>query len=508
MISKSDTKSQYALLFLSMLGLYFLTFAPGLVWQDSGMIQYRIWENDIKGDLGLALSHPLYYIVSIMFKFIPWLNYPLKVNLVSPVASAFAVANIFLLIKLLLKSSAAALIGALSLAMAHTFWRHATIPETYNLYTGLFVLELVLLYLFIDKGERKFIYGLFFVNGLSIATHMFGILPLAVYLLLLVYFLKERKINFKHILIIGLSWAIGSSPYLYLIVNQLVSTGDLAGTISSALFGDAWKANVLNAKVTGKILLQNILFSGLNFPTPNIFLAFAGLVYLKKYTDNRVFTVTIYALAAIFLSFASRYTVVDRYAFFIPFYCMTAIFIGVGAKWILDKFYESKKLAAVILTFTFFTVPVYFAAPVAAKMAGFSLGTRGDIAYRDDYQWFLQPWRTGYMGADKYAKQVLTTLKPGSVVIADGTTLYPLALTQQVKGIGENVIIYSSHGSFNTADDYSMEFLMDKAREKKLYATTEKNLFTSKYPGTFAVKSGVVWQIRGVITKTNNEVQP
>ena len=36
--------------------LYVLTCAPGPLWQDSGLFQYRIWHNDIEGKLGLAFG--------------------------------------------------------------------------------------------------------------------------------------------------------------------------------------------------------------------------------------------------------------------------------------------------------------------------------------------------------------------------------------------------------------------------------------------------------------------
>jgi len=69
--SSSNLKQSYVAVFLVATALYVLTCAPGVVWQDSGVIQYRVWHNDIQGKLGLALSHPLYYIIAIAAKYIP-----------------------------------------------------------------------------------------------------------------------------------------------------------------------------------------------------------------------------------------------------------------------------------------------------------------------------------------------------------------------------------------------------------------------------------------------------
>jgi hypothetical protein len=75
--------------------LYIATGAPGTLWQDSGMIQYRVWHNDIEGKLGLALAHPLFYILAIGAKYIPLGEFAHRVNLVSACAGAVAICFYF-----------------------------------------------------------------------------------------------------------------------------------------------------------------------------------------------------------------------------------------------------------------------------------------------------------------------------------------------------------------------------------------------------------------------------
>ncbi len=50
-------------------------------------------------------------------------------------------------------------------------------------------------------------------------------------------------------------------------------------------------------------------------------------------------------MLVLFLLFASRYTVSDRYAFFIPFYCMVAAVIGLGAHEVLSRMQHEPCLA-------------------------------------------------------------------------------------------------------------------------------------------------------------------
>ncbi len=63
---------RYSAVFFAALVLYGISSAPGAVWQDSGLFQYRVWHNDSKAREGLALSHPLYHVVAIGAKYIPF----------------------------------------------------------------------------------------------------------------------------------------------------------------------------------------------------------------------------------------------------------------------------------------------------------------------------------------------------------------------------------------------------------------------------------------------------
>ena len=85
----SNVKVSYAAVLLAALVLYAATCAPGPLWQDSGVYQYRIWHNDIEGKLGLALSHPLYHITGIIVKYIPFGEFAYRVNLISAIIGVF-----------------------------------------------------------------------------------------------------------------------------------------------------------------------------------------------------------------------------------------------------------------------------------------------------------------------------------------------------------------------------------------------------------------------------------
>jgi hypothetical protein len=52
--------------------VYVVSLAPGPLWQDSGLAQVRILQRDLFGDLGLALSHPLYYLLALAAQWLRW----------------------------------------------------------------------------------------------------------------------------------------------------------------------------------------------------------------------------------------------------------------------------------------------------------------------------------------------------------------------------------------------------------------------------------------------------
>ena len=86
-----NLKSSYIAVLIIAAVLYIATCAPGALWQDSGMYQYRIRHNDIEGNLGLALSHPLYHIIGIVVKHIPFGEFTYRINLISSIAAALTV---------------------------------------------------------------------------------------------------------------------------------------------------------------------------------------------------------------------------------------------------------------------------------------------------------------------------------------------------------------------------------------------------------------------------------
>ena len=391
-------------------------------------------------------------MIGAVLKKIPIGEFAYRINLISAIAAAVTVANVYLLLRLWLMKNMPAIIGAASLAVSWTFWQHAAIAEVYTLYTAMLSAELLMLLGYCKTRRPRYLYLLALLNGLSIANHNLGVMPLVCYLVFAGYLAAKKEIRPGQLALASLLWIAGVMPYGYLVIEQWAQTGDLMGTLSSAAFGQGYQNSVLNAAVSASVIKQNVIFILYNFPTPNILLAAVGLTVLYRLAPRKGFANVVAGLLVLFLLFAFRYDVPDRYGFFIPFYCLLAVLIGLGADALL-RCRPGRTTAVVLAAMTLLAVPVYMVAAPLAEKAKVNLGTRIDIPYRNAYKWFLQPWQGGYRGPETFADEALGLMEKNALIYADGTTVYPLLYAQQVHQKRNDIAIVSGprhHSGPNT----------------------------------------------------------
>ncbi|MCK4305711.1 MAG: DUF2723 domain-containing protein [Candidatus Eisenbacteria sp.] len=452
--------------------LYILTCAPGCLWQDSALFVYRIFHNDLEGKLGLALSHPLYILFGIVFKQIPIGELAYRINLLSAVFAALAVANLFLIMRLWLNRWLPAILSAATLAVSWTFWQHAVIAEVYTLYAAQMLGQLLFLLQYIRTRRVKYLYLLGLLNGLAIANHMWGVFDLACYAVFVLSLLRRNKISPAQLGITVLFWLFGVSPYAYLIVADILRSHDVPATLGSALFGGIWRHEVINTSISLGTALENILLVILNFPTPNFIFFFVGLRFLWKSTATRAFANVVFALSGLYFLFAFRYTVADRYAFFLPFYCFAALLIGFGADLFLRR-HKSKALAIIVLVVALLPIPIYSIAPSVARKAYPPLGQRRQRPYRDEYAYFLKPWKMNCLSAERFAKDALLRVEEGAVIYAFPTDVHTLLYAQEVQGIRPDVRIVSSFDKSPHAPAFNANSVAELIRdETAIYVVT------------------------------------
>jgi hypothetical protein len=284
---------------------------------------------------------------------------------------------------------------------------------------------------------------------------------------------------------------------MFLIVKNVVQTGDFWGALASAAFG-SYQQDVLNTVLSARIVKENFLFVLLNFPTPNILLFFAGCFALFKLPFNRTFRNVLLGITILFFLFAFRYTVVDRYAFFIPFYCMVSVLAGVGF-FLLQMRTKSRVLAYVVLLMALLPVPAYAAAPTFARKMGFEMGVKREIPYRDHYEYFLQPWRTAYRGAERFAHEALEEVDENAIICADNTTVYPLLLAQQVKGMRPDVSIVSRCYSSENAPAFNEDTVADLVVNPGVYVVSPVTGYCPRFLLDYYdfVQNDLLWKATG-----------
>jgi hypothetical protein len=412
---------EYLLVLAAAGGLYLATVAPGALWQDNGMAQVRVLRHDLRGDLGLALSHPLFYLLAIAFQTMPFAESAYKTNLVASVCGALTVANVYLLLRLLTARRAAAIVGALSLAVAHTFWQHCALAEVYTVSMALMTAEFLCLAQFARTSQPRWLVLLLLANGLGVSNHMLATLNLPVWGVLIVWLLAQRRLQVRHLLLGMVAWLAGASIYLVLI-GQALAGGHAPGEVlRSALFGGAYAGQVLNIHLGPALLGKSVLYLGLNYPTPTALLALLGLAGIRQHRWRPV-PCSLGVLLAIHLLWAVRYNVPDQYTFFIPTVVLIAIMIGLGA----DRFLERHHWPAVLIVLAALPPLVYLPLPWVARRAGVPLGLSRQLPYRDAYAYFLRPWKTGYTGPQRFVTEAQAVLPDGAVLLADSTAVRPI----------------------------------------------------------------------------------
>jgi hypothetical protein len=349
---------------------------------------------------------------------------------------------------------------------------------------------------YVRTRRVAYLYLLGLFNGLSIAVHMLGSLTFLCYFLFIVVIFIKKEIRTRDLAVIILFWLVGALPYEYLIIKNLLQSGDVTGTLSSAFFGTRWKGEVLNTTLSAKIIKENFLFILLNFPTPNILLFFVGCIGLYKIVPRTGFGSVILGLTVLFFAFAFRYEVVDRYAFFIPFYCLASMYIGLGVNSLQEKI-NGRLLLYLVLIFSFLPIGIYAVAPVMAAKMRVNISTRSDVPYRDDYKYFLVPWKTCYRGAERFATEALEAVEDNAIICADSTTVAPLFYVQQVKGKRPDVEIIWSGINSKDAPKIDEQTIRQLVEERAVYVVCPKvgycpRIILDNYE---LVEKGLLWKV-------------
>ncbi|MCA9256975.1 MAG: DUF2723 domain-containing protein, partial [Phycisphaerales bacterium] len=302
----------------------------GAQWQDSGLHQVRIITNDITNRYGIATSHPLHFYLGRIFKSLLPIEPGFAISLVSAFAGAIAVANIALLVMRFTRNAWASAFAAITLALGHTFWQHATHTETYTIVAALLTAEWLCIERYLATRRGRWLALLFLANGLGVANHMLAALSTLADVTLLGFAILKRHVNWKLLFACAATWIVGCTPLLEYMLRDYLFRDDLGKTIHSALFGE-YADSVLNTSMSIKSLAMALGFVAYNFPGVALPLAIYGIARGRRQVPDALRRI-LHVEATIYTLFVLRYSIVDQYSYFFVIYLFVALFAGVGVE--------------------------------------------------------------------------------------------------------------------------------------------------------------------------------
>ena len=324
--------------------LYLWTLAPTVLYYerpdllDAVMLQAHVYALGITQPTG----YPTYTMLAHLFTYLPFGDPAYRANLASAVFGAAAVLLTFLAGLQLSRRTFAATVGALAFAVGNVFWSQAIIAEVYTL-NALFVSLIVLILLiWRDTREDRYLLAAAFLMGLSLTHHVTSglLLPTAALFVLTVD--RQKLLEWRLILKGAGLFVLGLTPYLYLPVRALmgppISEADpshlarfwelVAGREFGIRFGTLGLDEFLARLTSLWGYFSDEFHAGLL-----IVAAFGFLVMLFK---DRAGTLLLGAPMLGWVVYAIGYDIFDYFLYFIPSYLMLALFVAVGAGKILD----------------------------------------------------------------------------------------------------------------------------------------------------------------------------
>lgn len=424
--------------------LYTLTAQRGPAWQDSGAFQWRIFQFELSSQGGLALSHPLMIVLGRVFLAVGAGPPAWRMNLLSVLCAAVAAANVAALVRRLCPARpAAAWLAGGFFALAHTTWWTATIIESQALLAALLTAELHVLVSLCRRPRPGTAALLGLVAGLGLSAHNMALLSLPIYALVVLSLCLAGRLAWRAVPVMALAWMAGASLYLGMVAHAAARWG-WGDAIHSALFGGqqgtpGWQASVWGG--SWDTARQGLSYVVYNFPNLALVLAPLGLLRSLRALPGRL-GLALAGLTVLHLGFALTYRVPDQFMFFTSSYALLAVLAGLALGGPPASARPGRRWVTALALLTLAATPVlYAAAPHLVQRAGLSLPTHHEAPGRDPLRYWLVPWKNDEESAEQFARAALRQAPPGSVIIADSSSVHPLRLVQATTRLGPQVEI-------------------------------------------------------------------
>ncbi len=399
------------LLFFMALLFYVPALAPTVVWSDSAHLQRMAAQGLIDRD---GAGRPVWFVAARLMLLLPVGDPAYRLNLLSALSAAAAVALTHQAALAAGISRRAALAAALALAVSHTFWQHAVRAEVYATFMALIALQVWLWFKWRPHRPAPFFVAVALLGPLLLTHQMAALLAPA-----LLFLIVRRR-----------AWL---RPKQWFAVSALATVSLLAALLS------------FNGRCRR---LPSVLLFGafvlLQFPSPALLLAAIAAVDAPRRARLDAAWGALLLLALADLLFAFAYRVNDRYVFFMPLYGALALLVGLG--WdVAERMWPALKMrgayAALMALLVAAPVVAYALAPAILLRLNMNPLDVRVLPGREPNRYFLWPPLAGYRGAADYARASFAVAPPGSLIIADYAPFEALSYAQQIEAAGPGVSV-------------------------------------------------------------------
>lgn len=426
-------------------------------WQDSGMFQWRVSEADYTGGLGLALAHPLYILAAQPLTAVPIGTLAWRMNVFSGIGMAIALANLVLLVRLLVHRPAVSYVVVAVLALSHAVWWFATIAEVYTWVAAGLTTELLIFERLLRAPSQSSVVQLAFVNGLGLSLHNVALLALPVYAVIVLHLTIRRAFPPSTLLKALLAYALGAALFIGMAVHLATAMGSVQEALESALFG-TFRNAVLNTDLSACNWKVMAALGGLSFV--NVLLPFS-LVGWKQMAKgvSKPFFLAFSAITLVEFLFVIRYPVPDQFSFLLPTLVLMTLPAAFGLEFLLERSPRWRTAAVLMYSLSLVGTPLlYGSLPAVLSGTGVIIQRTRQLPFRDEVRYWVVPWKHDERSARLFADAALAEARPNGVILADGTALYPLLLTQAITPGTSDILLYQQDKSLPPFDRDSTAF--------------------------------------------------
>lgn len=410
--------------------VYLRTLAPGVYGYDSAELATGAYTLGIVHPTG----YPLFLLLARGFTFLPVGSVAYRVNLASAVFGALTIWAVARLVREVTGRRAAAWLAALALAYGYAFWSMAVVAEVYTLHTLLAALLLFQAQRLWKSRRARDLYLLAFLCGISLTNHVS-----TAFLLPGMAWVAWRSVGARRLLrrapvLLGL-FALGLTPYLYLPLRDLadpplnyvrdyygVNLQSLSG-LWWMMSGQAYRFFAFGYDLAGYLreLLGFVDALWRQYTGLGLALGLLGAARLLRKSPLGP------AAATAFLAFGgffAGYAVADKGTMFLPAHLIWALWLGVGLADLEGLVARHPRLRA--------------RAGLWRKGAAAAVALMVLLMVPANWRWAD---KSEVYGPEVVARQVLSTVEPGAVILGDWSTAVVLEYLQQVEGMRPDVIV-------------------------------------------------------------------